>query len=631
MAHGVVVRSPYPHARLRRVETHAARASPGVLAVLTGRALARAGVRPLGFHAAIGAVGGGPVSAPPRHALATEIVRYVGEPVVFVVGETRNAALDAAEAVKIDAEVLPAVTGVERAVAADAPALWPGAPGNVVGLYEYGDRDAVDAAMEGAHRVVALCVSNNRVAPTALELRASIGEWNADATQAVLHTANQTPHMARRLLAEALGIPEAALRVLVRDIGGGFGSKVAIYPEDVLVLAAARAIGRPVMWAADRSEAFLSDAHGRDHVSWCELALDAAGSFLALRVRDLADMGAYVSFLGAAIATRTGNRIANGAYRFPAIHAEIRAVLTNTVPTGPYRGAGRPETVYRIERLIDVAAAELGLDRVELRRRNLIRREHIPYTNVVGQVYDSGDFPGVLDAALVQADWHGFAARRVEARARGRLRGQGLGFHIDTTSGMEPSETATVTVAGEEVLVLSGTQAMGQGLATVYTQLVAGTLGVPPASVRIVQGDTALVPGGVGSYRSRSLYIGGAAIVAAANAWLAEAGDRAERQPRDPFAIARRTGRVGQRVGYGDIAILLPERLSRVRGRDRPGNGRNPHRALYGGGRRWNGHQPDDRGGPDLGRRGARDRPGTARARGVGPVGRPARERVVGR
>jgi aerobic carbon-monoxide dehydrogenase large subunit len=420
-----------------------------------------------------------------------------------VVAETLDQALDASEKIDIDVEPLPAVAGAEK--------------GAVVGLYEYGEREAVEEAMRAARHVVSLRVVNNRVAPCALEPRAALAE------PGLLHAANQTPHMARRLLCEVLDLPLEALHVRVRDIGGAFGSKVAIYPEDVLVVFAARALGRPVKWVASRGEAFLSDTHGRDHVSHCELALDARGRFLALRVRDYADMGAYVSFFGAAIATRTGNRVANGAYDIPAIHAEIRAVLTNTVPTGPYRGAGRPETVYRLERLIDVAAAETGIDPAELRRRNLIPTQRIPYTNVVGEVYESGDFPRVLEAALAHADREGFAARRAEAARSGKLLGWGLAYHIDTTSGMEPSETATVILKEDTVTVLSGTQAMGQGLETVYAELVSEAMGVKPQQVRIVQGDTERVPSGVGSYGSRSLYIGGSAIVAAARACLVAA------------------------------------------------------------------------------------------------------------
>lgn len=390
---------------------------PGVLGVFTSSDLAGAGIKPLSFHATTGGENGAPMTAPPRCALASDTLRYVGEPVALVVAETRYQAMDAAEAVELNVDVLPAVTGVEQAMAPGAPLIWPDAPRNVVGRYEYGDSAAVESAMQRAHRVVSLRVTNNRVAPSALEPRASIGEWSADASRATLHAANQTPHLARRLLAQSLGLAETAVHVQVRDIGGAFGSKVAIYPEDVLVLFAARVLRRPVKWVADRSEAFLSDCHGRDHVSHCELAMDAAGRFLALRVRDLSDMGAYVSFFGAAIATTTGNRVANGAYDIPAIHAEIRAVLTNTVPTGPYRGAGRPETIYRLERLIDLAASEIGIDPVELRRRNLIQSNQIPYTNVVRQVYDSGDFRHILESALETADWDGFAARRKDARA----------------------------------------------------------------------------------------------------------------------------------------------------------------------------------------------------------------------
>jgi aerobic carbon-monoxide dehydrogenase large subunit len=503
MAHAVIVRSSHAHAKIRKIEAEGARSMPGVLAVYTALDLAAQGVKPLGFHAAVEAEGGGPMRPPPRHALATDTVRYVGEPVALVVAETRDQALDASEKIDIDIEPLPAVTGAENGV--------------VVGLYEYGERAAVEEALRSAHRVVSLRVVNNRVAPCAMEPRAALAE------PGLLHAANQTPHMARRLLCEVLGLPPEALHVRVRDVGGGFGSKVAIYPEDVLVVFAARVLGRPVKWVASRGEAFLSDTHGRDHVSHCELGLDARGRFLALRVRDYADMGAYVSFFGAAIATRTGNRVANGAYDIPAIHAEVRAVLTNTVPTGPYRGAGRPETVYRLERLIDVAAAEAGIDPTELRRRNLIPKRRIPYTNVVGQVYESGDFPRVLEAALAHADREGFAARRAEAARRGKLLGWGLAYHIDTTSGMEPSETATVLLKEDTVTVLSGTQAMGQGLETVYAELVSEAMGVKPQQVCIVQGDTERVPSGVGSYGSRSLYIGGSAIVAAARACLVAA------------------------------------------------------------------------------------------------------------
>jgi len=513
---------------------------PGVLGVFTSDDLIAAGVQSIGFHAAVPGEHGGEMSAPPRHALARDELRHVGEPIALVVAETRHAALDAAERIAVSVDPLPAVSGITAALDADAPQLWPGAPGNIVGRYEYGDREAVSAARQSAAQVVRLRIVNQRVAPTAMEPRGAVGVWHDTEQRYTLHAASQTPHLTRQLLAAVFGIAEHDLRVQVGDIGGGFGSKVSIHPEEVLVLFAARALNRPVRWVADRSESFVSDMHGRDHVSDCELALDAHGKFLALEVRDWADMGAYVSFFGAAIATRTGNRVANGAYHIPAIHAEIRAVLSNTPPTGPYRGAGRPETVYRLERLIDVAAQRLNMDPAELRRRNLIRPDQIPYVNVVGQTYDSGRFPEVLDQAVARSDWHGFPARRETARARGRLRGRGLAYHIDSTSGITPSETASITVTPEQITVLSGTQAMGQGLETVYTQLVAATLNVSPERIQIIQGDTDRVPTGVGSYGSRSLYIGGAAIVQAARNLIEQAGLQAHPDPNQIFAAASR-------------------------------------------------------------------------------------------
>jgi aerobic carbon-monoxide dehydrogenase large subunit len=526
MLHASFVRSMHAHGRVRGIDARAARAMPGVVAVYLGEDLVRAGVRALGFHAAVNAPDGGPMAPPPRHALALDVVRHVGEAIAIVVAENSELAHDAAEALDVELEPLPAACSLEQ--------------GKIAALYEYGDRKAVDDAMRAAAHVVTLRVVNQRVLPSALEPRGCVAEWDHAAGRLTVHASTQTPHLTRRLLAEALALPERAVRVLVGDIGGGFGSKVGLQPEDAVVAWAARALGRPVKWVATRGECCLADMHGRDHTSACELALGADGRFLALRVRDDADLGAYVSYFGAAIATRTGNRIANGAYHIPAIHAEIRAVLTNTPPTGPYRGAGRPETLYRLERVIDVAAATTGMDAVALRRRNFVSAAQIPYTNVVGQVYDSGNFRRVLDAALERSDWDGFPARRNAARARGMLLGRGLAYHIDTTSGLEPSETATVQVSGAKVTVLSGTQAMGQGLETVYTELVCEALGVRPEQVSIVQGDTDRVPSGVGSYGSRSLYIGGSAIVLAARAWLAQGardGGSASATATSPFCF----------------------------------------------------------------------------------------------
>jgi carbon-monoxide dehydrogenase large subunit len=514
--HAIVLRSPHACADILSIDVSQAYQIPGVEAVFTYSDLVAAGVNPLSFHDVLSEAHGYKIAAPERYVLSRNQVRYVGEPVALVIARTRTAAVDASELIQVNYLTRNAVCGVENAIQKNAPQLWSGAANNVAGMYEYGDRSAVSEAFRKAAHVVSLKVTNNRVVPNPLEPRASIAHVDSVTNKITLQTSNQTPHMARSLLAEALGLPEAMVRIQVQDIGGAFGSKVAIYPEDVLVAFAALKLGASVRWVADRSEAFISDAQGRDHFSECQLALDIEGYFLALSVRDLADMGAYISYFGAAIATRTGNRIANGAYHIPQIHAEIRIVLTNTVPTGPYRGAGRPETVYRLERLIDLAAMKCGFDRVELRRKNLISSAQIPYTNVVGQTYDSGNFHRVLERAIVLADVSGLESRRAAALTRGKLLGWGLAYHIDTTSGIAPSETVKITATKEGATILSGTQAMGQGLETVYAQLASQILGIDPKKIHVKQGDTDLIETGIGSYGSRSLYIGGAAVVQAA-------------------------------------------------------------------------------------------------------------------
>ncbi len=317
----------------------------------------------------------------------------------------------------------------------------------------------------------------------------------------------------RVLASEVLHITEDRLRILVSDMGGSFGARIAPYPEEALVLYAARKLARPVRWQAERTELFLAEHHGRDHESDCALALDADGRILALQADVLANMGAYLSYFGPAIATHTGNRVATGVYLVPALHIRVRCILTNTVPTGPYRGAGRPEAIYRLERLLDIAAAEIGMDPVELRQRNLVPRHAMPYRTAAGATYDSGDFNEVLDSAVRSADWADFPKRRAAARHRGRLRGRGIACHIDTTSGLEPSETVTVEADAEGVItLLSGTQAMGQGLATAYAQMAAARLGLAIGAITVLQGDTDHVASGIGSYGSRSLVIGGAAV-----------------------------------------------------------------------------------------------------------------------
>jgi carbon-monoxide dehydrogenase large subunit len=510
----VMVRSPHAHAELGAIDVVPARSMPGVAGIFTAEDLARDGLGAMGFAAIIGGADGRRIAAPPRFALTRECVRYVGDPVAIVVAERIDQAKDAAEAVEITFTPRPAVTSLREATRRGAPSLWPEAVGNVAGVFEIGDAAAVDAAIAKARHVVHLALVNNRIVPNPMEPRVAVAVYDDESGKLTLHACCQAPHLMRRLLAsEVLRIPESHLRILVSDMGGGFGARIAPYPEEALVLYAARKLARPVRWQAERSELFLAEYHGRDHESDCALALDADGRILALRADVLANMGAYLSYFGPAIATHTGNRVATGVYHVPALHIVVRCILTNTLPTGPYRGAGRPEAIYRLERLLDVAAAEIGMDPVELRRRNLVPRNAMPYRTAAGETYDSGDFGQLLESAFRVADWAGFPQRRAAARERGRLLGRGLTCHVDTTSGLEPSETVTVEADGEGVItLLSGTQAMGQGLATVYAQMAAARLGLALGAITLLQGDTERIASGVGSYGSRSLVIGGAAV-----------------------------------------------------------------------------------------------------------------------
>jgi len=518
-AHGVVLRSPHAHAAILSVDAAAAAAMPGVLGIFTAADLAAAGVGAIPFFTRVTGVDGKRPAPPPCHALAAERVRHVGEPVAFVVAETRQRALDAAEAIAVDYRPLPAVVDVVAAVAPGAPQLIDSAPGNIVGLYEVGDEAGIDGIVAAAPHVVRLDVRNNRVVVCPLEPRSALATWDPIGGEFALRCSSQAAHLSRDLLAEALGIAPERLHLAVGDVGGGFGAKIVPYREDLLVLFAARRLQRPVRWRAERGEAFLADTQARDHVGTLTLALDRDGRILAYKAEVLADMGAYLSPHGLPIATTTGHRIATGVYDIQALFLRVRGVLTNSVPTGPYRGAGRPEAIHRLERLLDVAAAEVGLDPAELRRRNLIRPAQMPYRTATGWTYDSGDFGRVLERTLALADWAGFAARRDASGAAGLLRGRGLACHIDTTSGVEQYEIAGVTLgATGRVALASGTQAIGQGLATAYAQIVADELGLRPEQVDVVQGDTRRVAEGGGTYGSRSLHVGGSAAKEAGRA-----------------------------------------------------------------------------------------------------------------
>ena len=510
----VVVRSPHAHADLGTIDLARASGMPGIAGIFTADDLAADGLGPMGFR---------PLSLAGQTkdgSRCLSALRWRGNAfatshsIAIVAAERIDQAKDAAEAIDIAFTPRPSVSNLREATRPGAPSLWTEAAGNVAGMFEIGDAAAVDAVMATAPHVVRLALINNRIVPNPLEPRVAVGVYDHASGQFTLHACCQAPHLLRRVLArEVLRLPEDHLRIVVSDMGGGFGARITPYPEEALVLYAARKLRRPGRWQATRSELFLAEYHGRDHESDCALALDTDGHILAVRADVLANMGAYVSYFGAAIATHTGNRVATGVYHVPALHIRVRCVLTNTLPTGPYRGAGRPEAIYRLERLLDVAAAEIGMDPIELRRRNLVLRSAMPYRTAANATYDSGNFVKILDTAVSAADWAGFPKRRDAARRQGRLLGRGVACHIDTTSGLEPTETVAVKVDPEGVFtLLSGTQAMGQGLATVYAQIAAARLGVALSAIRLVQGDTERVASGVGSYGSRSLMIGGAAV-----------------------------------------------------------------------------------------------------------------------
>jgi aerobic carbon-monoxide dehydrogenase large subunit len=496
----VFVRATHAHARIVLLNVAPALGVAGVRAAFTMVDLTE--LRPIPFQAPAP----GPAKAPRLWPLARDVVRHVGEPVAVVIGETANAARDGAEAVRVEYEALP--VEVSARVAAEQA---------TVSLYRLGDPVAVEAAFASAPHCVAVRVHNNRLAPAPMEPNVSRAIWHGD--RPCLVTGVQAPHAARELMAGVLGLDAMALRVRVPRFGGGFGGRILPGREESVLLAAARRLGRPLRWCAERSEVFLCAPHARDHDSDVEGAFAEDGRLLALRTRVFVNLGAYPTPFGIPIATSTGHRIVDGPYRIPAIDVSVACVLTNTVPTGPYRGAGRPEVVHRIERLLDVAAAQLGIGRAEIRRRNLVPAAAMPYRNNAGQVYDSGDYGAILDAALAAADWSGFAERRQQAEARGRLRGRGLCCHIDTTSGLYPHETVAARLTPEgRFEFLSGTQEMGQSLVDTYRALAASVFAVAVARINIVQGDTARVASGVGSYGSRSLYVGGSALQQAAAA-----------------------------------------------------------------------------------------------------------------
>jgi carbon-monoxide dehydrogenase large subunit len=566
-AHLAVLRSPHAHAALRSIDTAAAAAMPGVLAVLTGAGLAADGVDPLAFMAMFKRPDGTPMTAPPRRALALERVRYVGEPVAAVVATTRAQAIEAAEAIAVDYEPLPAVVDLQQAASPGAPVVWDAAPDNIAAAMRHGDKDAVDRAFAAAAHVVTLDIVNQRLVANPMEPRATLAAFDSASGRLTLYAGAQNPTALKQALSQAiLKLPPEKVRVLVHDIGGGFGMRAGLYPEDAVVAYAARKLGRAVKWRADRAEDFLATTHARDQIARAGLALDGEGRILGLRIEILANAGAYLAGATAIIPLVLTPKVAVGVYRIPAIDIDARLVLTNAATISAYRGAGRPEGVFIIERLMDTAAAQLKLDPAEIRRRNFVPKAAMPFKTAMAETYDSGDFAHFLDGAIARSDWDGFAARRRAAEARGRRLGRGLAYYIEWTGAGQFTETVDVIAEAEgRVVVQSATQAMGQGLETSYTQLVAARLGVPPEQIRIVQGDTDLVAG-FGSMGSRSLFVGGSAIVDGADQFVAHAkGLAAEALEASAADIAYAEGRFA--VAGTDVSIGLFELAGRQQAR----------------------------------------------------------------
>ena len=527
--YAVFLRSPHAHAELRGVDTGKAKAAPGVVAVYTGADLAAAGIGGLPCGWGVKNKDGSPMAEPPHPVLASGRVRHVGDPVAIVIAETKAEAEEAADLVEVDYKELPAVSSAEAALKKGAPQLFDAAPGNLCYDWHIGDEAPVTAAFAKAAHVTKIDMVNNRLIPNAMEPRAYIGEYDRGTGDYTLYTTSQNPHAIRLLMAAfVLHLPESKLRVVAPDVGGGFGSKIYHYAEEAAVTWAAGKLARPVKWTAERSESFVSDAHGRDHVTHAELALDKDGKFLALKVSTIANLGGYISTFAPAVPTYLYATLLAGTYTTPAIYAEVKAAFTNTVPVDAYRGAGRPEASYVLARIIDRAARELKIDPAELRRRNFIPKNAYPYQTPVALAYDSGDYFTTLDMALKAADYAGFEQRRDEAEKRGKLRGIGLATYIEAC-GVAPSAVAGALGAraglyevGEirvnptgSVTVFTGTHSHGQGHETTFAQLVSERLGVPIELIDVVHGDSAKTPFGMGTYGSRSLPVGGSALVKA--------------------------------------------------------------------------------------------------------------------
>src|SRR3954467_9229164 len=525
MTYAAFVRSPHAHAKIRSIDVSEAKKMPGVVDVLTGKQIIDDKIGNLICGWMIHSKDGSPMKMGAWPAMASETVRFVGQGVAVVIAETRNQARDAAEAVVVDYEELPAAADIKAAIAQGAPQLHPEASGNVIYDWAIGDEKLTKDAFSKAANVVSLDLTNNRLVPNAMEPRAAIAEYDEAEEHFTLYTTSQNPHVARLVLSAFYNIaPEHKLRVIAPDVGGGFGSKIYIYPEEMVALWASKKVGRPIKWTCDRSEAFLTDAHGRDHVSKAEMAFDKDNKILGLRVKTYANFGAYMSLFSSSVPTYLYVTLLSGQYLIPAIYAEVIGVYTNTTPVDAYRGAGRPEASYLVERMMETAARQLKVDPAELRRKNFITQ--FPYQTPVIMAYDIGDFNASLDAAMKAIDYVGFPARKEKAKADGKLRGIGVSCYIEAC-GIAPSKAVGSLGAGVglwesaevrvnpvgTIEVLTGSHSHGQGHETTFCQLVAERLGVPISQVSIVHGDTDKVQFGMGTYGSRSAAVGLTAIL----------------------------------------------------------------------------------------------------------------------
>jgi carbon-monoxide dehydrogenase large subunit len=572
MLHGIVLRSPHAAARIVALDTSAAAAVPGVMAVYTAADLNADGIAPMPCAVKVKNRDGSDQVAPPHPALADGVVRHVGDPVAFVVAETAAAARDAAELIAVDYETEPANTDLARAMEPGTPLVWPDAANNVAFDWQIGDKAATDALFAKAAHVVSLTVVNNRIVVSSMEARVAIADHDAETGRWTLYANTQGGWLLKDLLGPVFGTTPDRFRVITNDVGGGFGMKLFLYAEHVLTCYAARKLGRPVKWTSDRSEAFLADTHGRDNITLGELAVDGDGLFLAIRTRNVANMGAYLSTFAPFIPTWAGTGVLASVYGIQAVYANVLGVFTHTVPVDAYRGAGRPEANYLVERLVDAAARQLGIDRAELRRRNMVPPSAMPHKTPVGRTYDSGDFRLVLDAALAKIDYAGFDARRAEAVGRGKRRGLGLAYYLEATGG-DPTERAEIRFADDGFVdVYVGTQSTGQGHETAYVMLTADRLGIDGDKIRIRQGDTDTIPVGGGTGGARSLYSEGQAIVLTTDTVITKgkqaAAEALEAAPADIAFADGRFSIVGTDRGIDILTLAATQRQKLGAGED---------------------------------------------------------------